>query len=63
LANICFPRKLAPSGRTFAQDGATSVVAEAPAAAVAAGGAERELPLGEIAAAVLDSCRRVADAA
>jgi len=50
-------------GRTFAQDGATSVVAEAPAAAVAAGGAERELPLGEIAAAVLDSCRRVADAA
>ncbi len=47
----------ASGGRTFCQDAETSVVHEAPAAALAAGAVERELPLGDIALAVLDGCR------
>lgn len=49
--------------RTICQDAATSVVHEAPAAAKAAGAVEIELPLGDIAAAALDACRRIANAA
>jgi two-component system chemotaxis response regulator CheB len=49
--------------RTICQDAATSVVHEAPAAAKAAGAVELELPLGDIAAAALDACRRIANAA
>lgn len=41
---------------TFAQDRATATVAEAPAAAMAAGAAERELPLADLAAAALACC-------
>lgn len=42
--------------RTFAQDRAGATVSEAPSAAVAAGAAERELSLEELAAAVLACC-------
>lgn len=41
---------------TFAQDRASAMVSDAPAAAIANGGAERELPLDELAAAVIASC-------
>jgi two-component system chemotaxis response regulator CheB len=53
----------ATGARTICQDAATSVVHEAPAAAKAAGAVELELPLGDIAAAALDACRRIANAA
>jgi two-component system chemotaxis response regulator CheB len=53
----------ATGARTICQDAATSVLHEAPAAAMAAGAAGLELPLGEIAAAALESCRREANAA
>lgn len=53
----------ATGARTICQDAATCVVHEAPAAAMAAGAAGVELPLGEIAAAALESCRRAANAA
>ena len=42
--------------RTFAQECATATVSEAPAAAVAAGAAEKELPLEALAAAILACC-------
>ncbi|TZG26196.1 chemotaxis-specific protein-glutamate methyltransferase CheB [Sphingomonas montanisoli] len=48
----------AAGGRTMCQDAATSVVHEAPAAALAAGGVETELPLNGITTAALDACRR-----
>lgn len=41
---------------TFVQDRASATVSEAPAAAIAAGGAARELPLAELATALLTSC-------
>lgn len=53
----------ATGARTICQDAATSVVHEAPAAAKAAGAVEFELPLGDIAGAALDACRRIANAA
>ncbi len=53
----------ATGARTIAQDAATSVVHEAPAAAVAAGAVALELPLDDIANAALEGCRRVANAA
>jgi len=42
--------------RTFAQDRASAMVAEAPAAALAAGAAEAELTLEALSAAVLKAC-------
>jgi two-component system chemotaxis response regulator CheB len=48
---------------TIAQDAATSVVGEAPAAAMSAGAAQVELPLGEIAPTILSRCSGVAKAA
>ena len=42
--------------RTFAEDRASATVNEAPAAAVAAGAAEHELPLEDLAVAVLACC-------
>ncbi len=42
--------------RTFAQDCATATVSQTPAAAIAAGAVEKELPLEELAAAVLACC-------
>jgi two-component system chemotaxis response regulator CheB len=53
----------AAGGFTIAQDAASSVVDEAPAAARAVGAAQVELPLGEIASAILGQCRSVAKAA
>jgi two-component system chemotaxis response regulator CheB len=53
----------AVGARTICQDQATSVVHEAPAAAIASGAVAMELPLGEIAAAALEGCRRTANAA
>jgi len=53
----------ATGARTICQDQATSVVHEAPAAAIAAGAVAMELPLGDIAAAALEGCRRTANAA
>lgn len=53
----------AAGGFTMAQDSASSAVHEAPAAACAAGGVERELPLSEIGVVALETCRRIADAA
>lgn len=51
-------------GHTISQDSRTSLVDQAPAAARAAGAVELDLPLDEIASAILDSCRRsAADAA
>lgn len=41
---------------TFAQDCATATVSQAPAAAIAAGAAEAELPLDKLSAAVLAAC-------
>jgi two-component system chemotaxis response regulator CheB len=52
----------ASGAHTICQNQATSVVHEAPAAAIAAGAVVMELPLGEIAAAALDGCRRTANA-
>ena len=43
-------------GATFAQDPATATVAEAPGAAVAAGGVEQQLALDALAGAILARC-------
>ena len=45
------------SCQTFVQDRACALVAEAPAAVVALGAAENELPLEELTAAILNCCR------
>ena len=45
--------------RTFAQDPASSMVGEAPAAAIAAGGVEKQLPLEELGDAVLACCGKL----
>ncbi len=50
-------------GYTIAQDAASCVVDQAPAAARAADAVDVSLPLNEIAAAILNSCQRVRDAA
>jgi two-component system chemotaxis response regulator CheB len=50
----------ATGARTISQDSQTCLVDQAPAAARAAGAVELDLPLDQIAGAVLDSCRRVA---
>lgn len=42
--------------RTFAEAPATATVGDAPAAAIAAGGVEKELPLDDLAAAVIAGC-------
>jgi two-component system chemotaxis response regulator CheB len=42
--------------KTFAQDRATATVSEAPAAAITAGAADQELPLDDLAIAVLACC-------
>lgn len=41
---------------TFVQDRASALVSEAPAAALAAGAAEKELPLEDLATAILSCC-------
>ena len=46
----------AAGGSTLVQDPATATVAEAPAAAIAAGGAEKVVPLEQIAAALCEAC-------
>lgn len=43
-------------GATFAQERASATVSEAPAAAIALGGVEQELPLDQMAAAILAKC-------
>jgi len=48
---------------TISQDSLTCLVDQAPAAARAAGAVELDLPIEAIAATILDSCRRQADAA
>lgn len=48
---------------TISQDSLTCLVDQAPAAARAAGAVELDLPIEAIADAILDSCRRQADAA
>lgn len=53
----------ATGARTISQTSLTCLVDQAPAAAREAGAVELDLPLDEIAGALLDSCRRVADAA
>jgi len=53
----------AAGSTTFAQDSESAVLDEAPAAARAAGAVARALPLDEMAAALLDQCRRVSEAA
>lgn len=53
----------ATGARTIAQDSASCTVDQAPAAAVAAGAVDQVLPLGDIAAAVLDNCRLIRNAA
>lgn len=50
-------------GLTISQDSLTCLVDQAPAAARAAGAVELDLPIEAIAATILDSCRRQADAA
>ena len=44
--------------RTFAQDPATAMVGEMPTAAIAAGAVEKDLPLEELAAAIIASCNQ-----
>ena len=44
--------------RTFAQDPASAMVGEMPAAAIAAGAVEKELPLDELAAAIIACCNQ-----
>ena len=44
--------------RTFAQDRATALVSEAPAAAIAVGAAEQELPLDKLRDAVIAACNQ-----
>jgi two-component system chemotaxis response regulator CheB len=41
---------------TFAQDRASAMVSDAPAAAIAAGGVERELALDELSVAAIAAC-------
>lgn len=41
---------------TYAEDPATAIVGQAPAAAIAVGGAEHKLPIDELAAATLAAC-------
>lgn len=53
----------AAGARTISQDSLTCLVDQAPAAARAAGAVEFDLPIDAIAAAILESCRRIADAA
>ncbi len=53
----------AAGGQTISQDSATCLVDQAPAAARAAGTIDLDLPIEQIAGAILDSCRRIADAA
>ncbi|MBP8233194.1 MAG: chemotaxis-specific protein-glutamate methyltransferase CheB [Rhizorhabdus sp.] len=53
----------AAGGYTIAEDASTCVVDQAPSAARAAGAVDVSLPLGDIAAAILNSCRLVRDAA
>lgn len=48
---------------TISQDSQTCLVDQAPAAARAAGTIELDLPIDAIAPAILDACRRAADAA
>lgn len=50
----------ATGARTISQDSQTCLVDQAPAAAREAGAIELDLPLNQIADAVLDSCRRIA---
>ena len=50
----------ATGARTISQDSLTCLVDQAPAAAREAGAVELDLPLDQIAGAVLDSCRRIA---
>ncbi|HEY9580482.1 MAG TPA: chemotaxis-specific protein-glutamate methyltransferase CheB [Rhizorhapis sp.] len=50
-------------GKTFAQDNATCMVYEAPAAAVAQGAVEQQLPLDGLAAAALGAAGKLAKAA
>src|SRR3546814_7116037 len=49
-------------GKTFAQDNATCMVYEAPAAAVAQGAVEQQLPLDGLAAAALGAAGKLAKA-
>jgi two-component system, chemotaxis family, protein-glutamate methylesterase/glutaminase len=53
----------AAGAHTISQDSLTCLVDQAPAAAREAGVIDRDLPLDQIAAAILDTCRRIADAA
>ena len=53
----------AAGAHTISQDSLTCLVDQAPAAARDAGVIDRDLPLDQIAAAILDTCRRIADAA
>jgi two-component system chemotaxis response regulator CheB len=50
----------ATGARTISQNSLSCLVDQAPAAARAAGAVDLDLPLDQIAAAVLDSCRRAA---
>ena len=53
----------AAGAHTISQDSLTCLVDQAPAAAREARVIDRDLPLDQIAAAILDTCRRIADAA
>ncbi|WP_235538779.1 chemotaxis-specific protein-glutamate methyltransferase CheB [Sphingomonas sp. Root710] len=53
----------ATGAHTISQDSLTCLVDQAPAAAREAGVIERDLPLDRIAGAILENCRRIADAA
>lgn len=53
----------AAGARTISQNSMTCLVDEAPAAAREEGAVELDLPLDQIAGALLESCRRMADAA
>lgn len=53
----------AAGARTISQSSSSCRVDEAPAAARAAGAIELDLPLDQIAATILESCHRIADAA
>ncbi|KKC27575.1 chemotaxis-specific protein-glutamate methyltransferase CheB [Sphingomonas sp. SRS2] len=53
----------ATGAHTISQDSLTCLVDQAPAAAREAGVIERDLPLDQIVGAILENCRRIADAA
>ena len=53
----------ATGAHSISQNSLTCLVDQAPAAARDAGAIDRDLPLDQIADAVLDTCRRIADAA